>query len=151
MQSSRLLLAAVLFAIPVALLLWLRDGETGAERSVAHEPPDHLASPQQAAGELVANETAIARERERRAAQQLETERGAELEELLQRRLTPAMRREINERLRPGGKPPQVRQGQFGSYIDLSDRAASVVVAVIDDDGNTVVTDFTQPLPVAEP
>ena len=69
------------------------------------------------------------------------------LAELLERKLTPAMRRAINEQLQPGGSPPRERQGRYGSYLDFSDRAASVMIAVIDDDGNTVITDVMQPLP----
>ncbi|MBT8139644.1 MAG: hypothetical protein KJP25_07735 [Gammaproteobacteria bacterium] len=71
----------------------------------------------------------------------------AELSALLQRRLTPAMRDEINQQLQPGKQAPQLRQGRYGSYLDMSDRASSVVIAVIDDDGSTVVTDITAPLP----
>ncbi|MGB5325524.1 MAG: hypothetical protein WBN40_08885 [Pseudomonadales bacterium] len=71
-----------------------------------------------------------------------------ELAALLERRLTPAMRRAINEQLQPGGSPPREKQGRYGSYLDFSDRAASVMIAVIDDDGNTVITDVMQALPV---
>ena len=71
----------------------------------------------------------------------------SELAALLERRLTPAMRRAINEQLQPGGSPPRERQGPYGSFLDFSDRAASVMIAVIDDDGNTVITDVMQALP----
>ena len=38
-------------------------------------------------------------------------------------------------------------QAIHGSYIDLSDRSSSVMIAIIDDDNNTVVADIMQPLP----
>lgn len=83
----------------------------------------------------------------RKARQPLEREA---LDTLLDRRLTPAMKRQVNERLRPGNRNPQARSGRYGSYVDLRDRASSVMIAVIDDNGDTVLTDVMRPLPVAE-
>ena len=73
-----------------------------------------------------------------------------ELAALLDKRLTPAMKREINSLLNPDNQGYPEQHSESGSYVDLSRRAFSVPVAVIDDNGNTVVTDITQPLPVNE-
>ena len=71
---------------------------------------------------------------------------GKDLAELMQRKLTPAMRREINQHLRPDNRAPRLRQGTAGTYVDLFDRASSVMIAIIDDNNNTVVADITQPI-----
>lgn len=70
-----------------------------------------------------------------------------ELAELIDRRLLPTVRNEINNYLRPHNQPPQEMPAKHGSYIDLSDRSSSVMIAIIDDDNNTVVADIMQPLP----
>ena len=70
-----------------------------------------------------------------------------DLAELIDRRLLPTVRDEINNYLRPHNQPPQKMQAIHGSYIDLSDRSSSVMIAIIDDDNNTVVADIMQPLP----
>ncbi|MBT8148307.1 MAG: hypothetical protein KJO24_00135 [Gammaproteobacteria bacterium] len=70
-----------------------------------------------------------------------------ELAKLYQRKLTPAMRRTINQHLRPGNRPAQIRSNRHGDYVDLSDRASSVLIAIIDDNDNTIVADVTRPLP----
>ena len=69
------------------------------------------------------------------------------LAELIDKHISPSMRREINEKLRPGGMPPKrVIQGNL-DMLDTSDRAATVVVGMIDENNNLIVTDFTSPLP----
>ena len=70
-----------------------------------------------------------------------------ELAELIDRRLLPTVRDEINNYLRPHNQPPQKVPAVHGSFIDLSDRSSSVMIAIIDDDNNTVVADIMQPLP----
>ena len=71
-----------------------------------------------------------------------------ELAELYKRKLTPAMRRSINQHLRPGNQAAQLRSSKHGVYVDLSDRASSVMIAIIDDNDNTVIADVTRPLPI---
>ena len=70
-----------------------------------------------------------------------------DLAELIDRRLLPTVREEINNYLRPNNQPPQKTPAVHGSFIDLSDRSSSVMIAIIDDDNNTVVADIMQPLP----
>lgn len=70
-----------------------------------------------------------------------------ELAELIDRRLLPSVRDEINNYLRPRNLTPQEKAAVHGSFIDLSDRSSSVMIAIIDDDNNTVVADIMQPLP----
>lgn len=67
---------------------------------------------------------------------------------LLDKRLTPAMKREINSLLNPDNQDYPEQYNESGGYVDLSQRAFSVPIAVIDDNGNTIVTDITQPLPL---
>ena len=74
---------------------------------------------------------------------QTEDERMAEL---IKQRLTPEMRAEINARLNPPNQSYTEIKTEQGGYINLGNRAASVAIAFIDEDGNTVVTDITQPL-----
>ena len=66
--------------------------------------------------------------------------------ELIKQRLTPEMRAEINARLNPPNQSYTEIKTEQGGYINLGNRAASVAIAFIDEDGNTVVTDITQPL-----
>ena len=61
--------------------------------------------------------------------------------------LDPAVVREVNERLAPAGERfTEVIDGDEG-FVDLGTRSSSVSVAVIDENGKLVVTDFTQPIP----
>ena len=66
--------------------------------------------------------------------------------ELIQQRLTPEMRAEINTRLNPPNQSYTEIKTETGGYVNLGKRAASVSIAFIDEEGNTVVTDITQPL-----
>ena len=70
-----------------------------------------------------------------------------QLESLIDKHISDEMRAAINEALRPGNQPPQVIELDGHLVLDTSDRAATVMVGIIDDDDNLVVTDFTQPLP----
>jgi len=74
---------------------------------------------------------------------QTEDERMAEL---IKQRLTPEMRAEINARLNPPNQNYTEIETEEGGYVNLGNRAASVAIAFIDEDGNTVVTDITEPL-----
>lgn len=69
------------------------------------------------------------------------------LESLIDKHISDEMRAAINESLRPGNQPPQVIELDGHLVLDTSDRAATVMVGIIDEDDNLVVTDFTQPLP----
>ena len=66
--------------------------------------------------------------------------------ELIKQRLTPEMRAEINARLNPPNQNYTEIETEEGGYVNLGNRAASVAIAFIDEDGNTVVTDITEPL-----
>ena len=66
--------------------------------------------------------------------------------ELIKQRLTPEMRAEINTRLNPPNQSYTEIKTETGGYVNLGKRAASVSIAFIDEEGNTVVTDITQPL-----
>ena len=68
------------------------------------------------------------------------------LAELIKQRLTPEMRAEINARLNPPNQNYTEIETKEGGYVNLGSRAASVAIAFIDEDGNTVVTDITEPL-----
>jgi hypothetical protein len=70
------------------------------------------------------------------------------LQELIDRHIGPEMRREINQALRPNNQPPTAYQQGQRWVLDTSDRAASVMVAMIDDNGELIITDFMQPLPL---
>lgn len=69
-----------------------------------------------------------------------------QLAELIKQRLTPEMRAEINARLNPPNESYTEITTEYGGYVNLGKRAGSVSIAVIDDNGNTVVTDITRPL-----
>jgi hypothetical protein len=77
------------------------------------------------------------------SSKQTEDERIAEL---IKQRLTPEMRAEINAQLNPPNQDYTEIKTEQGGYVNLGKRAASVAIAFIDDDGNTVVTDITEPL-----
>ena len=65
----------------------------------------------------------------------------------LHERLDPAVVREVNERLAPPDQQyPEIIDGD-DVQIDLGARSTSVTVAVIDEDGELIVTDLTQPIP----
>ena len=66
--------------------------------------------------------------------------------ELIQQRLTPEMRAEINTRLNPPNQSYTEIKTETGGYVNLGKRATSVSIAFIDEEGNTVVTDITSPL-----
>lgn len=68
------------------------------------------------------------------------------LAELMEKHLTPEMRQKINNMLEPNGEPPKIIETNQGSHLDLSDRASSVVIAIIEDD-QLHVTDITNTLP----
>lgn len=72
------------------------------------------------------------------------------LAELIDKHISPAMRAEINEMLMPGGKPPDLIERGDEKILDTSDRAGSVVVGIIDENDELIVTDFTNPLPVEQ-
>jgi len=68
------------------------------------------------------------------------------LAELMEKHISPEMRTEINEMLRPGDRPPEtIRRGET-EILDTSDRASTVVIGLIDESGELVVTDITSPL-----
>lgn len=67
--------------------------------------------------------------------------------ELLERHIPPEMRQEINELLKPSGQVYREVKTERGGYIELGKRATSVAVAVIDDDGQMIISDLTSPLP----
>ena len=69
-----------------------------------------------------------------------------QIAELIKQRLTPEMRAEINTRLNPPNESYTEIKTEQGGYVNLGKRAASVSIAIIDDNGNTVVTDITSPL-----
>lgn len=67
-----------------------------------------------------------------------------QLAALIKQHVTPQMRQDINDMLNPPDQEyKEVRVGN-GGYIELGKRAVSVPIAIIDDNGNTVVTDITQ-------
>lgn len=71
------------------------------------------------------------------------------LAELIDKHISPSMRHEINNMLKPGGKPPAtIKHGEM-ELLDTSDRAATVVIGIIDENDELIVTDFTSPLPDA--
>ena len=76
----------------------------------------------------------------------LEQSANERMAELIKQRLTPEMRAEINARLNPPNQNYTEIKTEQGGYVNLGSRAASVAVAFIDDEGNTVVTDITEPL-----
>ena len=65
---------------------------------------------------------------------------------LIKQRLTPGMRAEINARLNPPNQNYTEIETAQGGYVNLGHRAASVAIAFIDEEGNTVVTDITESL-----
>ncbi|MGB1192393.1 MAG: hypothetical protein ACPG3T_05680 [Pseudomonadales bacterium] len=66
--------------------------------------------------------------------------------DVIKQNFSAEMRAEINAKLNPpNASYPEIKTAQ-GGYVDLSQRAASVSVAYIDENGNTIVTDITQPL-----
>ena len=65
---------------------------------------------------------------------------------LIKQRLTPEMRAEINARLNPPNQNYTEIETAQGGYVNLGHRAASVAIAFIDEEGNTVVTDITESL-----
>lgn len=69
-----------------------------------------------------------------------------DIDALIRKHLSVEMIQEINEKLRPTNKPPQVVQNAQGSYVDLSDRSSTVSIAVIDENGETIVFDITSPI-----
>ena len=76
----------------------------------------------------------------------LEQSENERMAKLIKQHLTPEMRAEINARLNPPNQDYTEIKTEQGGYVNLGKRAASVAVAFIDDEGNTVVTDITQPL-----
>ena len=76
----------------------------------------------------------------------LEQSANERMAKLIKQRLTPEMRAEINARLNPPNQNYTEIKTEQGGYVNLGKRAASVAVAFIDDEGNTVVTDITEPL-----
>jgi len=76
----------------------------------------------------------------------LEQSANERMAKLIKQRLTPEMRAEINVRLNPPNQNYTEIKTEQGGYVNLGKRAASVAVAFIDDEGNTVVTDITEPL-----
>ena len=76
----------------------------------------------------------------------LEQSANERMAKLIKQRLTPEMRAEINARLNPPNQNYTEIKTEQGGYVNLGRRAASVAVAFIDDEGNTVVTDITEPL-----
>mgnify|MGYP000675190803 CR=1 FL=1 len=75
-----------------------------------------------------------------------ETDAEQALTDLLQKRISPAMRREINETLQPRNTEYVEIETDNGSYVDVSARRFSVPIAVVDDNDQVIVTDITQPL-----
>ena len=69
-----------------------------------------------------------------------------EIAALLDKHLTPAMREEINDMLSPPPQGHEVVIDKNGGHVEMGSTAATVMVAVIDDSGNTVVTDIVTPL-----
>ena len=69
------------------------------------------------------------------------------LERLIDKHISDDMRAEINEALRPGGQPPRIVEIDGHRVLDTSDRAATVMVGIIDEEEGLIVTDFMQPLP----
>ena len=66
----------------------------------------------------------------------------------LHQQLDPAVVREVNERLAPANQSyPVVIDSDGSGYVDMGARSTSVAVAVIDENGEVVITDLTQPLP----
>jgi|GEM_PF-1314012 len=76
----------------------------------------------------------------------LEQSENERMANLIKQRLTPEMRAEINARLNPPNQDYTEIKTEQGGYVSLDNRAASVAIAFIDDDGNTIVTDITEPL-----
>lgn len=72
------------------------------------------------------------------------------LAELIDKHISPGMRDQINEMLRPGGNPPNLIERGDERILDTSDRAGTVVVGIIDENDELVVTDFTHPLSVEQ-
>ena len=56
------------------------------------------------------------------------------------------MRREINQMLSPPPQGHEVVIDKDGGRVEMESTAASVMVAVIDENGNTIVTDIDTPL-----
>ena len=65
---------------------------------------------------------------------------------LIEKHVTPQMRQDINNMLNPSDEKYKEVHTANGGYIELGKRAVSVPIAIIDDNGNTLVTDITQPL-----
>ncbi len=70
------------------------------------------------------------------------------LAELIDRHISPSMRMAINELLRPGDRDPEILQRDGRLVVDTSDRSATVMVGIIDEEHGLVITDFTHPLPM---
>lgn len=71
------------------------------------------------------------------------------LAELIEKHVSLKMRREINAKLNPPGQTYREVETAQGGYVDMGNRASSVMIAIIDDDGSTVVTDINLPLPIS--
>ena len=72
--------------------------------------------------------------------------RQQQLARLIEQRFTPAMKQQINQLLAPAGRVYREQPAVRGGMIDLSGRASSVTIAVLDDDGELLVADITSPL-----
>jgi len=66
---------------------------------------------------------------------------------LIQKRLTPEMIDEINQKLNPSNRTYTEVTTDYGAYIDLRGRASTVSIALIDDSGELIVTDISNPIP----
>lgn len=109
-----------------------------AESTLTPNDSDQLAHSNEASAQLTSANTVSS------------TINNKQLAKLIDQHIDPEMRREINEKLRPGGKPPTIIKQGKTLILDTSDRASTVMVGFIDEDAGLIITDFTQPLPVDE-
>ena len=153
-KASRWILAPAVALAGLALIIWfwqptlLERAESQSSETKAQADSAQLVTPTADNNLHGIHHEALDRTKTGHAAQEKLDDQA--LADLLERRLTPAMKREINALLEPANASFEEQYGEQGGFVDLSRRAYSVPVAVIDDDGNTVVTDIMQPLPISD-
>lgn len=111
---------------------------------IASQTQDTLKTEQNSSAHSTLTNTTTLKTNTRAQEQQLNEKIAA----LIQKRLTPEMIDEINQKLNPGNQTYAEVITNYGAYIDLRGRASTVSIALIDDNGELIVTDISNPIPI---
>ena len=143
----KLLISLLCLTIVVLILLKQQPGQPEASLVASESPKSTLDTQTKARTapeeQAVTLQSSTAQTAEHKIEYKIKEQ---QLAELIKQRLTPEMRAEINARLNPPNESYTEITTEYGGYVNLGKRAGSVSIAVIDDNGNTVVTDITRPL-----